>query len=114
MTRQCSIEDCGTRHYARRYCKPHYLRLLRSGDPTTAPSRMVDVIAVDRAVAGQYAGRLTIAEKEAALTRLDRAGVPSREIAVRLGLKDGNSVCAMRCRMRRRAQAQASTLGVAA
>ena len=29
----CSVEDCGKRHYARRYCRNHYHRLRTHGDP---------------------------------------------------------------------------------
>lgn len=31
--RICSIESCGTKHYARGWCKRHYLRWFHHGDP---------------------------------------------------------------------------------
>lgn len=32
-TRVCSLDGCGVRHYARDYCRNHYYRMLRTGDP---------------------------------------------------------------------------------
>jgi hypothetical protein len=103
----CACTGCTRPLYARDCCRPHYQRLWRSGDPTIPPSRTVDHVAVDRAVAGLPVRRLTVAEKEAAVLKLTHLGVPAREIAERVGLAGRGSVVALRQRVRARSVAVA-------
>jgi DNA-binding CsgD family transcriptional regulator len=98
----CAVATCTHAAHTRGYCRPHYQRLWRGGSPVVPPSRLLDHVLVDRAVSGQPAGRLTVAEKEAAVRRMDRLGVPSSEIAARLGFASRNSVGALRRRGRAR------------
>ena len=98
----CAITECPRAAHTRGYCRPHYQRLWRSGDPITPPSRLIDHVIVDRAVNGQWTGRLTRAEKETVVQRLDRMGVRSGDIAARVGFASRDSVGALRRRVRSR------------
>ena len=41
--RICSIEGCGNKHDAKGYCKTHYLRMRRHGDPTKTVNGRAEV-----------------------------------------------------------------------
>lgn len=83
----CQADNCTQKHVARGYCTKHYQRLTATGSPDCKPSRDIDEIAVDRAVAGERAGDLNLGEREAAVRRLHREGLTDGRIAVRVGLK---------------------------
>lgn len=98
----CSLTTCPNPARSYGYCTTHSRNFLATGDPLVPPSRAVDPVAVERAVAGEPAGRLTVAEKEEAVRRLDRMGVGSSQIAARVGFASRNSVGALRRRLRTR------------
>lgn len=37
MKTGCLVEDCTRPHFARDYCKPHWRRLMKYGDPLSGP-----------------------------------------------------------------------------
>lgn len=80
----CSVEGCTNRHSAKGYCPMHYQRVVNHGDPHWQGLNEVDEIAVLRAVDGDRPPRLTVAEREAAVRRLQRRGLTDRLIAERL------------------------------
>lgn len=82
----CAVEGCRSAHSAKGYCVVHYARWARHGDPQMILRADVDVIAVERAVVGDAPGRLTQAEREAAVRRLHRMGFGDRQIAEHIGV----------------------------
>ena len=77
----CRVTGCTNPHSAKGLCAMHYERAKRHGDPEYVTFTEVDEIAVERAVGGDRAGRLTVAEREAVVRRLHRHGLTDGQIA---------------------------------
>ena len=86
--RACTAPGCNAKHLARNYCYVHYWRWYRYGTPTPAvlPSRDVDEIAVERAIAGDPPDHLTFAERELVVRALHARKMPDPWIAEHLDI----------------------------
>ncbi|QES45198.1 hypothetical protein DEJ49_33195 [Streptomyces venezuelae] len=82
----CKVPECTARHSAKGYCAKHYERVKRHGDPLYLHRTEVDDIAVVRAVDGDRAGPLTLAEREEIVRKLHRQGLLDGQIAVHLDI----------------------------
>lgn len=82
----CTVEGCTNRHSAKGYCPMHYQRVINHGDPLWQGHAEVDDVVVLRAVGGERPGRMTVAEREAAVRRLHRQSLTDRLIAEHLDI----------------------------
>ncbi|WP_030798890.1 hypothetical protein [Streptomyces sp. NRRL S-337] len=82
----CRVTGCPNPHGAKGLCAMHYERWKRHGDPQFVTVAEVDDVVVERTVLGDRPGRLTVAEREAVVRRLHRAGLRDGQIAERLDI----------------------------
>ncbi|MFE9923288.1 hypothetical protein ACFYQA_17385 [Streptomyces sp. NPDC005774] len=96
----CTVTGCHQPRDAQGYCRLHYQRWQITGDPNVTPGQAIEEAVVGRVVAGQPPGRrLTVAEREAAVSRLYWARATETEIAARVGLAGRSSVYAIKKRL---------------
>ncbi|GAA2485017.1 hypothetical protein GCM10010406_21590 [Streptomyces thermolineatus] len=96
----CSVDGCPNRHNANGYCPMHYQRVQRHGDPEYLTFTEVDDAVVERAIASDWTGQLTVAERETVIRRLHRLGLSDRQIAEHLDIgTSGVSMARRRLRL---------------
>ncbi|MER8266495.1 hypothetical protein ABT007_20105 [Streptomyces griseus] len=96
--RICNVNGCTNRHSARGYCPRHYQLYIRHGDPTYLVAADLDHAVVERALAGDWAGPMTLAERDETIRRLHRRGLTDRIIATHIDIGT-SGVCMARYRM---------------
>ncbi|WP_097866543.1 hypothetical protein [Streptomyces sp. rh34] len=96
--RICNVPGCTNKHSARGYCPRCYQRYVRHGNPTYLVATDYDHAVVERAVAGNWNGRMTQAERDETIRRLHRRGLTDRLIANHLDIGT-SGVCMARYRL---------------
>lgn len=96
--RICNVDGCTNRHNARGYCPRHYQLFIRHGDPAYLVTNDYDHAVVERAIAGNWTGRMKPSERDEVIRRLHRRGLTDRLIAEHLDIGT-SGVCMARYRL---------------
>ena len=96
--RICTVDGCTAPYYASGCCVRHYARQRRHGNPTYLAATAYDHAVVERAVAGDWTGRMSTAERDEVIRHLHRRGLTDRLIADHIDIGT-SGVCMARYRL---------------